>query len=159
MVAETQMNSTNGSPTPPQAVARNTGELLADAMTLAELQGKLLALDVQDDLRKFIAPLVMLVTGAVLGLSCLPVALVTIALGLVAGAGLEPWVAFLLTLLVGVTLAAGLVLGGVWYLRSELTFLARSRAEWQQNVRWFKGMVRRLGSGSRRTAQSGQRSA
>jgi len=134
-------------------MARNTGELLADAMTLVELQGKLLALDVQDDLRKFIAPLVMLVAGAVFGLSCLPFALVTIALGLVAGAGLAPWLAFLLTLLVGVTLAAGLVLGGVWYLRNELTFLARSRAEWQQNVRWFKSMVRRLGSGSRRTTQ------
>jgi len=159
MVAETQMNSTNGSPTPSQSMARNTGELLADAMTLAELQGKLLALDVQDDLRKFIAPLVMLVTGAVLGLSCLPVALVTIALGLVAGAELAPWLAFLLTLLVGVTLAAGLVLGGVWYLRNEFTFLARSRAEWQQNVRWLKSMVRRLGSGSRRTVQPGQRSA
>jgi len=157
MVVETQINPTNGSPTPPQSMARNTGELLADAMTLAELQGKLLALDVQDDLRKFIAPLVMLVTGAVLGLSCLPVALVTIALGLVAGAELAPWLAFLLTLLVGVILAAGLVLGGVWYLRNELTFLARSRSEWQQNVRWFKSMVRRVGSGSRRTTQPAQR--
>jgi len=135
------------------AVARNTGELLSDALTLAELQGKLLAIDVQDDLRQLITPLVLLVIGAVLGLSCLPVAMVTIALGLIAGAELEPWLAFLTVLLSGAIIAAGFMVLGVWFLRNELTFLTRSRAEWQQNVRWFKGMVRRLGTASGRPAQ------
>jgi Putative Actinobacterial Holin-X, holin superfamily III len=157
MVAQTPVNTTNGSGTSPQhGVAHNTGELLADALTLAELQSKLLVVDVQDDLRKLIAPLAVLITGAVVGLSCLPVALVTIALGLVAGAGLAPWLAFLISLGIGAAVAAGLVLGGVFYLKRGLTFLERSRTEWEQNVRWFKSLVRRLGSSSNRSVHPGK---
>jgi hypothetical protein len=151
MVAQTSVN-TNGSGTagtsPQQAVARNTGELLGDAMTLAELQGKLLLVDVQDDLQRLILPFSLLVTGAVLALTCLPIALVTIALGLIAGADLAPWLAFLITLGGALLVALGLILCGVWYFRHGLTFLNRSRAEWDQNIRWFKSLVRRLGASS-----------
>jgi len=157
MVAQTPVTPTNGSSTSPQqGVAHNTGELLADALTLAELQSKLLVVDVQDDLRKLIAPVVVLITGAVVGLSCLPIALVTIALGLMAGLGLAPWLAFLISLLIGAAVAAGLILGGMFYLKSGLTFLERSRAEWQQNLQWFKGLVRRLGSGFSRSVRPGK---
>ena len=150
MVAETQVNpknGKNGSSTASPGVARSTGELLADALTLAELQGKLLTIDVQDDLRKLITPLVLLATGAVLGLSCLPIVLVTVALGLIAGAELAPWLAFLISLGIGLAVAAVLLAAGVWCLRNQLTFFVRSRAEWQQNVRWFKSLVKRLGTG------------
>lgn len=155
MVAQTPVNPTNGSgsagsakTSPPQAVARNTGELLGDAMTLAELQGKLLLVDVQSDLKRLIVPVVLLVTGAVLALTCLPIALVTIALGLIAGAELAPWLAFLITLGGALLVALVLILSGVWFFRHGLTFLNRSRAEWDQNIRWFKSLVRRLGATS-----------
>ena len=120
MVAQTPVTPTNGSDaSAPQSVAHNTGELLADAMTLAELQGKLLVVDVQDDLRKLIAPLAVLITGAVVGLSCLPIALVTIALGLMAGAGLAPWLAFLISLLIGAAGAVGCD-GEMWPFAQDL---------------------------------------
>jgi hypothetical protein len=155
MVAQTQINPNNGSTSPPAAVARNAGELLSDALTLAELQAKLLAIDVEDDLRKLIVPLALLTAGAVMGWSCLPIVLVTIALGLMEAAEMAPWLAFLLALAMGAVLAAILVGSGVWFLRNKLTFLSRSRTEWQQNVRWFKGVVRRLGSSSSRPASPG----
>ncbi len=155
MVAQTKINPANGPTSPPAAVARNTGELLSDALTLAELQGKLLAIDAEDDLRKLIAPAVLLAAGAVMSLSCLPIVLVTIALGLVEGAGLAPWLAFLIAVAIGAALAAALLAAGISVLRNKLTFLSRSRAEWQQNVRWFKSVVRRLGSGSSRPASPG----
>jgi hypothetical protein len=139
-------------------MARNTGELLGDAMTLAELQGKLLLVDVQSDIKRLILPVALLVTGAVLALSCLPVAMVTIALGLVAGVELEPWLAFLITLGGALLVALTLILAGVWYFRHGLTFLSRSRAEWDQNIRWFKSLVRRLGASSpSRPAEPGPR--
>jgi membrane protein DedA with SNARE-associated domain len=158
MVAETQVNPPNGS-SAPLAMARNTGELLSDALTLTELQGKLLALDLQDDLSKLITPLILLAAGAVLALSCLPLALVTIAFGLVAGAHLEPWLALLIALAIGLACAACLVAAGAWCLRSQLTFLSRSRVEWKQNVQWFKSVVRRLGANSRRPAAPGHERA
>lgn len=168
MVAKTPVNTTNGSSgtgaksdgrgSAPQAMARNTGELLGDAMTLAELQGKLFLVDVQDDLRRLIMPVALLGTGVVLALTCLPIAMVTIALGLVAGAELAPWLAFLITLGGGLAIALLLILAGIWYFRHGLTFLNRSRAEWDQNIRWFKSLVRRLGAGSpSRPAEPGKR--
>lgn len=155
MVAQTPISPTNGSPSPPVAVARSTGELLADALTLAELQGKLLVIDVEDDLRRLITPVILVAAGAVLGLSCLPIALVTIAVGLVAGAELAPWLAFLIALAIGAGVAAILLAAGIWVLRNKLTFLSRSRSEWQQNVKWFKSVVRRLGSRSNRPGAPG----
>lgn len=169
MVAQTPVNMTNGSSgaggggssgrsSAPQSMARNTGELLGDAMTLAELQGKLLLVDVQDDLKRLIMPVALLVTGVVLALTCLPIAMVTIALGLIAGAELAPWLAFLITLGGALAVALVLILAGVWYFRHGLTFLGRSRAEWDQNIRWFKSLVRRLGAGSpSRPAEPGMR--
>lgn len=147
MVAQTSINQTGGGDnSPPQAVARNTGELLADAMTLAELQGKLLLHDVRSDLRNLMIPLVLIVMGSLLVIACLPMALAALALGLVAAGIEELWIAFLISLGVGALLAVCLLAGGVWYLFHGLSFLARSRSEWDQNVRWFKGLLRRLGT-------------
>jgi membrane protein DedA with SNARE-associated domain len=151
MVAETQVNPTNGAPSPPAAVARSAGELLADALTLLELQARLLKIDAEDDLKKLILPAVLFVAGAVLGLSCLPIAMVALALGLVAAAGFEPWLAFLIALCGGGVISAALVAMGIALLRSRLTFLPRSRAEWQQNVNWFKSVARRLSARSDRS--------
>jgi putative superfamily III holin-X len=157
MVAQTSVDQTNvpPDPSPPQAVARNTGELLSDAMTLAELQSQLLVLDIQDDLRKLILPLASLLTGIVLALSCLPIALVTIALALVAGTGIAPWLAFLISLAIGLVLASCFMFPAILYFIYQLNLLERSRSEWQQNLRWFKSLVRRLGKSFSRPAEPG----
>ena len=155
MVAQTQIAPTNGNSSPPQAFVRNTGELVSDAMTLAELQGQLLVIDFKDDLQRLLWPIGFLVAGAIVALGCLPIVLVTLALGIMAGTGWPPWLAFLTSLSVGLVLAAGLIGGAIWQLRSGLTFLVRSRSEWQQNLAWFKSLVRRLGKSTNRPAEPG----
>ena len=150
MVAQAEVDRTNGAEnSPPRAMARNTGELLSDAMTLAELQSKLLLVDVKHDLRQLIAPLALIVIGALLVLAALPIALSAVALALDSGTDLQLWAAFAVTFAGAILIAGGMVGGGVWYLLHRLSFLARSRSEWDQNVRWFKNLLRRLGSGPR----------
>jgi hypothetical protein len=145
MVDQTKVNTSNGYETPPRAVARSTAEFLHDILTLAELQGRLLVLDGQSELRKLIFPLVILVTGAVVCLSCLPIALAALALLLVEAAEFTLAQAFGIALLVGLALGGVLVMGGVFYLRSGWTLFERSRTEWQRNVQWAKDVLRRAG--------------
>ncbi|HUE70919.1 MAG TPA: phage holin family protein [Pirellulaceae bacterium] len=156
MVAQTSVDRNNGADnSPSQAVARNTGELLSDALTLIELQSKLLLLDVQSDLRKLITPIALVLTGALLAFACLPIALTTLALGLAAGTGMELWAAFAISLAAGLVIAVALLGAGVWFLLHGLSFIAHSRVEWDQNVRWFKSLLRRLGDRPRQPTQPG----
>ena len=147
MVAQTQVEQkTNGADnSPPRAMARNTGELLSDAMTLVELQSKLLLVDVKSDLRQLIAPVVLVFCGVILALAALPIAMIALALGLEAATDLQLWAAFAISFAVAILIAGGAIGGGVWFLLHGLSFLSRSRSEWVQNVRWFKNLLRRLG--------------
>ena len=146
MVAQAQVERTNGADnSPPRAMARNTGELLSDAMTLVELQSKLLLVDVKADLRQLIIPLALIVGGVIITLASLPISLIAVALALDAATDLQLWAAFAISFAFAIVIAGGLVGGGAWYLLHRLSFLARSRSEWAQNVRWFKNLLRRLG--------------
>jgi membrane protein DedA with SNARE-associated domain len=124
-------------------------------MTLIELQAKLLLFDIQSDLRKLIAPIALILTGGLLIFACLPIALTALALGLAAATGMELWAAFATSLAAGLVIAAALLGAGIWFLLHGLSFLARSRIEWDQNVRWFKGLLRRLGDRPRHPTQPG----
>lgn len=130
---------------PQRAAARNVAELLHDVLALAELQGQLLAIEAREQLTRSIAPTIVMVCGVVLALSCLPIALVCLALFLDELTALSTAQSFLVTLLVGVVAAVALVLGSVWYLRRTIGLLERSRAEWSMNVRWVRGVLKRLG--------------
>jgi len=145
MVDQTKVNTSNGCETPPQAVARSTAEFLHDILTLGELQARLLVLDGKTDLKRLIFPFVVLATGAVICLSCVPVALAALALVLVEAAEFTHAQAFGIALLVGLGLGGILVLGAAFYLRSGWTLFERSRIEWQRNVQWAKDVLRRAG--------------
>lgn len=148
MVDQAKVAETNGAgDSPPRAAVRNFVELLHDILVLAELQGQLLVVETRQELRKTFAPTIVIVCGIILAFSCFPVAILCVALALIETTSLTPAVSLLLTLIGTVVLAAILIRGGLWYLRRSIDLLQRSRAEWNLNVRWIRGVLLRLGSG------------
>ena len=145
MVDQAQVNGAAKVEAAPRAVARNTGELLQDLVTLAELQARLLVLDVRDGAQRLLWPVGLLLVGTAIAVACLPVAFITVALALVETTKLTLAQAFGVSLLSGMVLTT-LIAGLGWALfRRRPDLLERSRAEWQQNVKWTKHALRRLG--------------
>jgi hypothetical protein len=126
-----------------RSAARNMAHLLHDAVTLCQLQLRLLALDCQQLRSKLGISLAALAIGTILALSCVPVALAGIALLFRDVAGftrLEAvWSTFALTLVVG----AVCIGCGVWWLRNVSNVFEASRVEWTQNIERLKEMLRR----------------
>jgi uncharacterized membrane protein YqjE len=156
MVREAQMNGGNGNGEPPygtgadapqRVVARNFRELVGDVMTLGELQWQLFRVDLEQMKAQAVVPIVVLAAGAVLLLSCVPIALVALAICLNEFTKLTPAAAFLIALAVGLVLGGLLCLFGAWRLRSSLGVMKRSQNELGQNYRWLKKMLGRLSSG------------
>jgi len=146
MVDQTTLeNGALPSESPPRAVARNTAELMSDVLTLAELQGRLLVIDVESGIGKIIPLAVTLLAGAVLAASCLPIALATIALALVELTTLSMAQAFACSLLGGALISLLLVAVAFWQFRAGLGLLKRSQSEWQQNLKWIKNTLQRMG--------------
>lgn len=143
-------NRNEVSESPPRAAARNVSELMHDIMLLAELQGQLAMVEFRQELKKLIPPLAILVGGLVLALSCLPLALVCIALVLDEWTDLSRPVAFLITLGGGALLAVATVLGSVFYMRSSIGLMGRTRTEFSLNLRWVRKMLKRLGTANKR---------
>ncbi len=126
-----------------RSAARNMAHLLHDAVTLAQLQLRLLMLDCQQLRTKLGAPLIAIGVGIVVALSCVPVALAGIALVFRDVGGLTwleaVWSTFALALVVGVVCVAC----GVWWLRGVSNLFESSRVEWTQNIERLKEMLRR----------------
>jgi hypothetical protein len=102
MVDQTQVTpTTERTELPPRAVARGTAEFLHDVTTLAELQGKLVALDLRQGLAKLITPFAALLAGIAVGLGCVPIALAALALTLKETTSLTYAASFGISLLVG----------------------------------------------------------
>jgi hypothetical protein len=149
MVRETQMNEGNGKstgPSPERVAARSFRELLGDVMTLGELQMQLFRIDWEQCKARAVVPLVTLAIGAVLLLSCVPVALVCLALFIEEFTRLTPAASFLVALGVGMILGGVLALGAAMYLRNSFAMFKRSQSELDQNYRWVKTMLGRAGT-------------
>jgi len=138
-------NGSVAAESPPGAVARNTAELMSDVLTLAELQGKLLVLDVESGVWKIVPLAVTLLAGVVLAVSCLPIALATVALALDEYTELSLVQAFAFSLLGGVVLSLLLIAIAIWQFKAGLRLLERSQHEWKQNIRWIKNTLQRMG--------------
>lgn len=148
MVRETQMNDGshgNGAgPRPERVAARSFRELLGDVMTLGELQVQLFRIDWEQCKARAVVPLVTLAIGAVLLLSCVPVALVCLALFIDELTRLTPAASFLVAVGIGLILGGLLALGSAWYLRNSFAMFKRSQSELDQNYRWVKSMLGRM---------------
>ena len=141
-----------------RSAARNMAHLLHDAVTLAELQLRLLVLDCQQAGASLRAPTIAIGLGAILALSCVPVALVGIAILLMDVGGFTRVEAVWLTFAIALIVAAVSVSCGVWWLRSRTSLFESSRVEWVQNIERLKEMLRRT-SHPLREAQASNRSS
>ena len=154
MVDQAPLKSTNGrSESPPRAVARSAAEFVHDVLTLAELQGKLLVVDVETGLQKLIWPAAGLVVGVVLALCCVPLGLAAIALAIDETTRLTLAQSFGVVLGGAALVASVLIVGAVMYLRHGWNMFDRSRSELSRNLQWSKDMLRRLGRGPSRATE------
>ena len=127
--------------TAPRAVAHNLSELLHDSLTLGDLQLRLAWADVRRLMSDLIYPGVLLLIGVVLVLSCVPVALATIALALVETTRLTLAQAFAFTLAGGLVIGAVTALAAAVWMRRGLKPFERSLAECDANMRWIKKVL------------------
>lgn len=144
MDQQTKVAERNGtSMNEPHGLAWDLGSFANDAMTLTELQSQLLAADMRECSRRAWVPSLFVVGSVALGLACFPIALVTVALGLVQFLELSTFMAFLIVLVAG---AIGSVLMGIigWIkVRERAATLRRSRDEMVRNLRWIKRVITR----------------
>lgn len=135
-------HSGNGHEPSPRAVAHNLSELLHDSLTLGDLQLRLAWADLRKLIAELIYPGALLLIGGVLVLSCVPIALATIALTLVETTKLTLAQSF------GLTLAGGLIVGGavalaaVLWLRRGIYPFKRSLEECDANVKWLRKLLK-----------------
>jgi hypothetical protein len=134
----------------PRAVARNLSELLRDMFTLADLQARLAYADTQRLMGDLVYPGALLLAGVVIALSCLPIALVAIAVGLDEATQLTLGQALGFTVAGGLVVGAGVALGAVLWIRRGLRPFERSLAECDLNMRWIKRLLEEQASSSRR---------
>lgn len=153
MVAQAQVKTDNGhggtnGELPPRTVARNTAELLHDMTTLAELQGKLALVDLQDGVAKLLLPIALAALGLGVALGCVPIGLMTLALSLEKLTPLSPPVCFAIAFGVGVILAALLIIPSLATVKLGVRMFDRSLAEWRRNSQWAKETLKRMGQSS-----------
>lgn len=134
----------------PRAVARNLSELMHDIFTLADLQARLAYADTQRLIGELIYPGALLLAGVVIVLSCLPIALAAIAIGVDEATRLTLAQSFAFTLAGGLVVGAGAALGAVWWIRRGLRPYERSLAECDLNIRWIKRLLQDQAATSRR---------
>lgn len=123
------------------ALRSNVGDFAHDILTLSELQGRLLLVDLKEARTRALRPLALGVVGAVLLLASFPVAMFGLA-ELLALTGLPTWAALLISAAVGVVIS-GLLGWLAWRtIRSTFTVFSRSRDEFSQNLTWIKSALR-----------------
>ena len=137
------------------ALRTNLGDFAHDVLTLAELQGRLLVVDLNDARARAVRPLALGLIGLVLLLATFPVALLGLA-WLLSLTGLPLWACLLIAAGAGL-MCSGLLGWLAWRtLRTTFAVFDRSREEFTQNLSWIKSVLR---SGSRRPVERASSSA
>jgi hypothetical protein len=109
-----------------------------DAVTLSELQAKLLAIDMRETVVRSGWSLCAITLGGAVALASLVILLAAGAFVLIEQTSLSAAWAFGLAALSGLLLAVGLAGGGWWALRRGFHGFQRSGCEWRKNLDWFK---------------------
>jgi hypothetical protein len=134
---------TDGRESPSTGVRNGIAGVFHDALTLAELQFKLLGIDAQQATRRAMTPLALLAGAGVFALSALPLLLVALAQLLRDQAEWPAALATLTAVGAGIVIAGLLALFGYFGLRRCLAPLQRSRDEFNRNVTWLKNTLKR----------------
>ena len=143
MVGETQMNLRNGStPTPPNGVAEDMGELTRDVVSLAELQVELFRNDCREGVKGLLIPVTLLLVAGTVAVGTVPMALLVMTEVLVQTAGLSRAAAFAIAALSGFIVAVALGVVGWFHIRKVGRIFERSREELTRNVTWIKDALK-----------------
>ena len=127
--------------TAPRAVAHNLSELLHDALTLGDLQLRLAWLDARLLTKELVYPVTLLLVAVMVVLSCIPIALATVALALDEATRLTLPQAFGFTLAGGLVVGAATALVAILWMRRTVHPFRRSIAECDANVQWIKKVL------------------
>ncbi|MEX2092355.1 MAG: phage holin family protein [Pirellulales bacterium] len=158
MVHQAKVN-TNGKAKPAEPnVAASFSSLAHDAIELAELQAKLLRLDVQAAARNGGMSIALLVVGACLLLGCVPVALVALGEVFIAQWGWTRAGALGAAAAIGLALSAGTGAAAWYRVRTALVSLQRSRDELNRNIAWIKANLKRDQSAGHMSSGNSSRS-
>ena len=142
MPYQTSLKS-DGRESPAAGVRHSVSGVLHDALTLAELQFKLLAVDAQETSRRALTPIALLGGAAVFAASALPLLLIALAQVLRDQAEWPPALATLTAVAVGLVVSGLLALFGYLGLRRCLAPFNRSREEFNRSVAWLKSTLKR----------------
>lgn len=145
MVDQTKMNGRQTT-SPAADMSRNLADLLHDLIALGELQWQLMLIDLKEGKSKSLLPLILIVLGVVLGLSALPVALLTAGWMLVNLADLSEHAAFAIVTVSAFVLAGSSIWCGYRLLTNALAVLGRSGQEFKENLKWIKLAIKHRGS-------------
>jgi len=142
MDQQTKIANRNGVPEiASQGLAGDVNTFVSDVLTLAELQSQLLDADVREFAGRGWIPSLVLIGGLALGLASLPIALITMALGLVQWLETSYFTAFLMVAVAAVIGSACMSIVGWIQLRQRTVVLRRSRDEFVRNLCWIKKVL------------------
>ncbi len=126
-----------------RGVVSSVADVASDVTNLAELQFRLLAVDVAESKRHLVIPVSLVVLGLFFALSAGPIVLLVIAAGLYEFANLSMTTALGIVAGLAVIMSATLLLIGTRGLGRAVKFFERSLAELKQNVEWLKQLKNR----------------
>jgi Putative Actinobacterial Holin-X, holin superfamily III len=141
---------TGGDGASPGDVVTNVAEFGEDLLSLAELQASLAAIELKQNLGAVKWGGIVLVTGGVLALAALPIALAGIAELLVSLRGMNRGFALIAVAAVAFAIAGTCIAIAVARLRSSEMGFPLSREEFTRNLNWVRTVLLYSGRSARR---------
>jgi hypothetical protein len=123
-------------------VAASFADLTHDVIELAELQTKLLKLDVKETSQKAQTSAILAVAGACVLLGTIPVLLCTVAYLLIEFAQWPHWAGFGVATLVGLVIGGGVLAAAYAKFKNGIGSMERSSEELRRNIEWVKSSLR-----------------
>jgi hypothetical protein len=147
----TTVRSAGGTGASPGDVVTNVAEFGENLLSLAELQAHLASIELEQNLRSVRWGGIVLVTGSVLAVAALPIALAGIAELLVSLVGMNRGLALLLVAVVAFAIAGACIAIAVARLRGADMGFPLSREEFNRNINWVRTVLLYSGRSARRS--------
>ncbi len=149
-VTANRLGGESSDPPAPAAMVSSAAEFGENLFTLTELQVKLTAIELRQNLQATRVGGSIMLAAAVLALASVPVALVGIAELLVSELGMKRGYALLSVAATGIVVAAAVIVGIVTALRKKPLGFPLSSEELTRNINWVRSVVTHSGRARRR---------
>ena len=126
------------------AVGENVFNLTSDLLTLSELQGQMLVLDLKEGGEKALWPGIFLVGSLCLFLGTIPIALGGSVWLLVTQFHFSYGLAALIVSLTSFVISITIMIYAAIQMKQAATVLSRSRQELRENMRWIKRVIQQV---------------